>query len=456
VKVKMRFSFMTIVSLRRAETPVIPHGDRKDAARHRRRPVALFRVVRGGDPELILEEDAREKAFRYVPRMQRFAQFVRRYGFDVLIVVTAAESAIELAARNSDATAPTSSLWFSLPVLGAVILPLLARRRFPLAAPATTLLLAAGLSFVDGRIMVFTNGAFAAGLAGACLLGSHSDAVRARIGLVIAAGGVTIVVANDPLHTAGEVVVTPMLYAIAWLAGFALTHRGVRADAAEQRAELLEQQREVDALRAVVEERTRIARELHDIVGHSVSVMTVQTSGVRRLLRPDQEKEREALLAVERTGREALAEMRQVVGALRDPAESPALAPQPSLSRVDKLVAQARDTGLPVDLEIEGEPVLLPAGVDLTAYRLVQEGLTNTIKHAAARHAQVRIRYETDHVEVEVCDDGRGAAAALNANGGGHGLVGIRERVSIYGGELEAKPRPGGGFRLRARFPVSS
>lgn len=185
--------------------------------------------------------------------------------------------------------------------------------------------------------------------------------------------------------------------------------------------------------------------------------MTVQTSGVRRLLRPEQEQEREALLAVEQTGREALAEMRRVVGALRDPEEGPALAPRPSLSRVDKLVAQARETGLPVDLEIEGEPVPLSAGVDVTAYRLVQEGLTNAIKHAAARHAEVRVRYDGDQVEIEVCDDGRGADGADSASsGGGHGLVGMRERVSIYGGELEAGPRAEGGFRLRARLPMAT
>ena len=334
---------------------------------------------------------------------------------------------------------------------------LLARRRFPFAAPAATLLLAAALSFVDGHLMTFTSGTFAAGLAAAFLLGSQVDAVRERIGLAIAVGGVTIVVANDPRHTLGTLVVTPTLYALVWLAGFALRDRGVRADAAEERAARLEQEHEVDALRAVVEERTRIARELHDIIGHSLSVMTVQTSGVRRLLRPEQAKEREALLAVERTGREALAEMRQVVGGLRDPKEGPALAPQPSLSRVDKLVAQACDAGLAAHLDIEGEPVPLPAGVDLTAYRLVQEGLTNAIKHAAARHAEVRVRYGADHVEIEVCDDGRGTNGADPiANGGGNGLVGMRERVSIYGGELEAGPRAEGGFRLRARLPVST
>jgi signal transduction histidine kinase len=149
--------------------------------------------------------------------------------------------------------------------------------------------------------------------------------------------------------------------------------------------------------------------------------------------------------------------MRRVVGALRDPEGGPALAPQPNLSRIDTLVAHARETGLPVDLEIEGEPVPLPAGVDLTAYRLVQEGLTNAIKHAAARHAEVRVRFDPDHIEVEVCDDGRGADDAdSTSSNGGHGLVGMRERVSIYGGELEAGPRAEGGYRLRARIPVAT
>jgi signal transduction histidine kinase len=243
------------------------------------------------------------------------------------------------------------------------------------------------------------------------------------------------------------------VFGIAWLAGSAMRERVVRADAAEERAELAEREREAEALRAVIEERTRIARELHDVVGHSVSVMTVQTSAVRRRLTPDQEQEREALLAVERTGREALAEMRRVVGALREPDEAPALAPQPSLARVDKLVAQARETGLPVNLSIEGEPVPIPAGVDLAAYRVVQEGLTNTIRHAGARHASVHVRYGEGVVEVEVTDDGRGAADATS--NGGHGLIGMRERVSVYGGELEAGPRDGGGFRLRAKIPVT-
>ena len=202
------------------------------------------------------------------------------------------------------------------------------------------------------------------------------------------------------------------------------------------------------------EERARIARELHDVVGHSVSVMTVQAAAVRRLLRPDQQREREALLIVEQTGREALAEMRRMVGVLRRPEEAPARAPQPSLDHLDRLVEQAREAGLPVELRIEGDPVQLPAGLDLTAYRLVQEGLTNAMKHARADRTQVLVRYDDEHIEVTVTDDGQGDHSG--GTEGGHGLVGMRERVSVYGGELEAGPRPGGGYQLRARLPLAS
>ena len=180
--------------------------------------------------------------------------------------------------------------------------------------------------------------------------------------------------------------------------------------------------------------------------------MTVQAAAARRLLRPHQEKEREALLVVEQTGREALAEMRRMVGVLRRPEEAPALAPQPSLEHLDRLISQTREAGLPVDLRIEGDPEPLPASVDLTAYRLVQEGLTNAIKHARANHAEVVVRYDDGQLELTVTDDGRGDEGGES---GGHGLVGMRERVSVYGGQLEAGPLAEGGYRLRARLPIS-
>jgi signal transduction histidine kinase len=380
----------------------------------------------------------------------------RRFVLDAVVMLLAIEAMVEIVVRREAPNAPQTTLWFALPAIAILVVAILARRRFPFAAPAAYWLLAAGISFVDWRLIPFAVSLFPVGMAVAFLLGNLRKAVQAGIGLAVVLGGAAIIVYKIPGHSAADLVFVPVDFAISWLAGFLLRESAEQAEAAEERATVAEQEREAEALRAVVEERTHIARELHDIVGHSLSVMTVQTSGVRRLLRPEQEQERAALLEVERTGREALAEMRRVVGAMRDPEEAPALAPQPSLSRVDKLVAQARETGLPVDLEIEGEPVPLPAGVDLTAYRLVQEGLTNVIKHAAARHADVRVRYDGDHVEIEVRDDGQGTdGVGPGSGGGGHGLVGIRERVSIYGGELEAGPRAGGGFRLRARLPVA-
>jgi signal transduction histidine kinase len=388
--------------------------------------------------------------------MRRLGVLAKTYAIEVVIVLLVLVAMVDTVLRFESASSPHTSLWFAMPAMGVLATVIVSRRRFPFAGPAAYWLLGAGIAFVDPTLLPLAESFFAVGLATAFLLGSLRDARTAGIGLAVVLVSTAILVSRIPGHTATEVVFIPLDFAICWFAGFMLRETADQAQAAEARAIVAERDREADALRAVVEERTRIARELHDIVGHSVSVMTVQVSGVRRLLRPEQEQEREALLAVERTGREALAEMRRVVGALRDPEEAPALAPQPSLSRVEALVTRARETGLPVDLEIEGEPVQLPAGVDLTAYRLVQEGLTNAIKHAAAHHADVRVRYDGDHVEIEVSDDGQGVEGDPASNGGGHGLVGMRERVSIYGGELEAGPRAEGGFRLRARLPVAT
>ena len=213
----------------------------------------------------------------------------------------------------------------------------------------------------------------------------------------------------------------------------------------------LEAARVAAAERAVAEERQRIARELHDVVAHSVSVMTVQAGAVRRLLRPEQERERLALETIEATGREALTEMRRLVGLLRHQGATPDFAPQPSMRAVDVLVGTIRESGLPVDLVVEGTPVELPPGVDLAAYRVVQEALTNALKYAGPASAWVTIRWKEADLEIEVANDGRTEAGG---DGGGHGLVGLRERVSLVGGSIESGPRDGGGFVVMARLPV--
>jgi signal transduction histidine kinase len=385
--------------------------------------------------------------------VNRLPSLARRYWFDALIVVGLGISIAGAVVGQGRKNGPEGPMWLDILLALLIIGPLLARRRFPFGAP---LAVGAGVviaSFADNALVPFDFVVFLAGCSAVFLLAQLRDWRQAVAGLAMAVGVEAIVVRNDPRGQLGQFVFVSLIFTIVWVVGFTLGRKYAEADEAKERAARAEREREARARAAVAEERARIARELHDVVGHSVSVMTVQASGVRRLLRPEQEREREALLIVERTGREALAEMRRMVGVLRRPEEAPALAPQPSLEHVDRLVEQACEAGLPVELRVEGEATELPAGVDLTAYRLVQEGLTNALKHARATRAEVVVHYGDGQIEVMVLDDGSGAG---NGDGGGHGLVGMRERVSVYGGELDAGPRPGGGFRLRARLPLAS
>ena len=234
----------------------------------------------------------------------------------------------------------------------------------------------------------------------------------------------------------------------------AIRERELRAETLAQHAALLERERELRAHEAVAEERARIARELHDLVAHNVSVMVVQAGAERHALPEDQASTREALSSIEQSGRQALAEARRLLGMLRPNGVHEELAPQPSIDQIDFLVEQIERAGLPVKLDVEGEPVALPAGVDLCAYRVVQEGLTNALKHAGPAHAEVLLRYTPTQLEVHVRDDGPGAAEP-NSDGAGHGLIGMRERVALYGGQIHTGPRDGGGFEISAHIPVA-
>ena len=388
---------------------------------------------------------------QYVPRVSRIPIIVRRYGLDALIVLAAVESMLEVALRQGSPDAPRTTLWFDIPAIAAIMFPLLTRRRFPFAAPASFWLLAAAVSFVDGRLVPFTLGVFIAGIAASFLLGNLRDDVQARLGLVIVVGGAAIVVYNMPGHTAGEIVFIPLLFAISWLAGFALRTRVEQAEAAEARAAEAERERESAARVAVAEERARIARELHDIVAHAVSVMVLQVGAVRHKLPETLAEDADALRGVEQTGRTALAEMRRLLGAMRRDGDDLELAPQPGLDRLDSLLEEVGRAGLPVRLHVDGRPFPLPQGIDLSAYRIVQEALTNALKHAHASHADVAVRYRPDELRIEVRDDGAGSSTS---DGLGHGLVGIRERVKIYGGEMTVGTATGGGFVLSTRLPL--
>ena len=221
----------------------------------------------------------------------------------------------------------------------------------------------------------------------------------------------------------------------------------------ERRVELAERERDLAAREAIVAERARIARELHDVVAHAVSVMVVQAQAGPRLL-DDREQARGTFRAIETSGREALTELRRLLGVLRSGDDHAGTAPQPGLGALDALLAQVRDAGLRVDLRVEGDAVSLPAGVDLSAYRIVQEALTNTLKHAGRAEAEVIVRYAAGFVELEILDNGIGPQAV--PNGAGQGLAGMRERVALYGGVLDAGRRNGYGFSVRARLPLAA
>jgi len=383
--------------------------------------------------------------------VNRVSFLARRYGFDVLIVLAAIGGMLDVALRSNTEEEPRTTHWLVVPAIALVVLPLLFRRRFPFLAPVSVWLVAAALSFVDGRLIVFAVSASVAGVAAAFLLGNLGDAVQARVGLVVVLSGAAIIIYNDPNHSPGDFLFTPLLFAIGWLAGYALRERAARAEAAEERATHAEREREAAARIAVAEERARIARELHDVVAHAVSVMMLQVGAVRHRLPQTLEEDRDALRRVEQAGRTALAEMRRLLGAMRRDRDGLELAPQPGLDSLDSLLEEVGRAGLPVRLHVDGDPFPLPRAIDLSAYRIVQEGLTNALKHARASHADVTVRYRPDELEVEVLDDGAGTATS---DGLGHGLVGIRERVKIYGGEMNAGTAPAGGFMLSARLPL--
>jgi len=385
--------------------------------------------------------------------VKRLWSLAQRYGLDALIVLAALEGAVEVVVRQGAEGAPQTTAWFAAPATALIILPLLARRRFPFVAPAAVWLIGAACSFVDGRLVVFTTSVFVAGMAASFLLGGLRDSLQAPLGLAIVLGGAAIVTYNKPDHTAAELVFIPLLFAIGWLAGFALRERADEASAAEVRAAAAERERDTVSRIAVAEERARIARELHDIVAHSVSVMVLQAGAIRHRLPDELADDAEALRGVEQTGRSALAEMRRLLGAMRGDGDSLELAPRPGLDRLDALLDDVGRAGLPVELHVEGSPFPLPEAIDLSAYRIVQEGLTNALKHAHASRADVTVRYRPEELEIEVRDDGNGSSSS---DGVGHGLVGVRERVKIYGGEMTAGAAAGSGFVLTTRLPIGS
>ena len=348
----------------------------------------------------------------------------------------------------------------------AITVPLAWRRRAPfgalLAVGVAGWVLSAGwpelnalYTFIVVVVAVFSVGAYA-------------EPRRAAVGCALVLLTFWVGALQDNARHPGrrgpsDVVFVSVVFGGAWLLGRALRGRGQQAAQLQQRAAQLEADQQAQARAAVAAERARIARELHDVIAHSVSVMVIQAGAAEQLLEDTPERARGPLEAVQDTGRQTIVELRRLLGILREDGQELSLAPQPGLAGLELLLGEMRQAGLPVQLRVEGQPWPLPPGVDLAAYRIVQEALTNTLRHAGPAQAEVIVRYQDHAVELEVLDDGHGPEPGDGADGArGHGLVGMRERVALYGGTLEAGPRvtttgtAGTGYAVRARLPTDA
>ena len=371
---------------------------------------------------------------------------LRRSGDGLLAIALAASVVagfvLTQAAQGDDAVGPEPGEVLATVAALALAVGLAWRRRLPLVVLG--LAIATALAATDAPMDAPVPVVLALVVA-TYSVGANTSGRDALVG----AAGVAVLVAIAALRDFGpdqelnDVAVPALVLATPWLAGLSVRTRTEREIA-------LDRVRLEQANQAAAEVRTRIARDLHDAVAHSMSIIILQARGARRVLPTDPGAAREALDVIEATGTEALAEMRTLVDVLRDPDEAATLAPPPSLRHLDPLVARVREAGLPVDVSIEGAPVALPPGMDATAYRIVQEALTNALAHAGPATANVVIRYDDDRLELEIGDTGVGPGGGSR----GHGLAGMRERVSRFDGRLETGPRPGGGFLVRADLPL--
>jgi signal transduction histidine kinase len=369
---------------------------------------------------------------------------------DGLLAVVAAGAGVATLATVLPFDPGSPEAWAAYLLVLAHTLPIAVRRRWPLAVLAWGL--ATGVAFAAlGLNLVSLTFAVLVYL---YTVAAHRPRVDSLAGLAATEALLVLVWLARPgaIGDGGTLVLDGLIMAAGWWLGDGARRRQEAVASARQRAAELEEAREELARRAVTEERLRIARELHDVVAHSMSIIAVQSGVGVHVLDSQPEEARKALAAVEATSRQALVEMRRLLGVLRQEAEPRgSLSPAPGLAELETLAAEVARAGVRVEVHIEGTPCELPAGLDLSAYRIVQEALTNVVRHAGPATARVAVRYSPGQVALEVVDDGRGPGAE---DRGGHGLAGMRERAALYGGTLEAGPVPGGGFRVAATLPV--
>ena len=375
----------------------------------------------------------------------RFASVLTRRPLDALVVLLAAVAEVKI--WISPGTGPRAVF-----IVGTLLwtLPLLLRRRFPFAAPVFAFAMQTGVAFADPDLGVETTMSLA-WLLTFWVLGAYNERRQAIAGALIGFASIIVIARQDVRVGLDEVVWGIVFGGAICLIAYALRRRTARAAELEARAARLEREREERTRAAVEAERRRIARELHDVIAHTVSVMTVQAGAARLLLDDDPERAIGPLLSVEETGRQALTEIHRLFEVTREDGDDVPFGPRPGIANLDALVEHARRAGLSVELAVEGEPVTLSPGLELAAYRVVQEALTNSLKYAGPTTAQVGVRFGRDTLDLEIVDRGRGPARRERT---GHGLIGMRERVALYGGELEAGPRTEGGFAVRAWLPV--
>jgi signal transduction histidine kinase len=369
---------------------------------------------------------------------------------DPIIAVTVLALSLLPLNHSAGCHCPPTPAW-AYALVAAQAVPLVVRRRWPFSAS-----LACGIATIAYGLTPQPDPPVAyAGLVAVYSVAAHATRPRALAAGGIAAVAITLVLLVDAGADYEDALVAYLLFSTAWLLGMSARNRRERAAELEERAAALERTRAAEARRAVVEERNRIAREMHDVVAHHVSVIVVQAEAGPVAVERDPARAVEAFDAISATGKLVLTEMRRLLGVLRtDDAER--LAPQPGADRVSDLVAGVRAAGLDVALTVTGEPHDLPPAVDLSVYRVLQEALTNALRHAGSATVRVRLDYGPDAVRLDVVDDGAGGGAG-GAMGSGHGLLAMRERVGLVGGSVTAGPRAGGGgWAVRASLPLAA
>ena len=336
--------------------------------------------------------------------------------------------------------------WLVVPLVLLTVLPIAVRRYWPLQVFVVMLASAVVLDLAWHTFPAVGP------IVGLYTVATQCERRRAVAAGAIAAVGIAVALIGERPSNLLAGIAAYALFAAAWILGDNLRVRRAYLSELEERAARLEREREQNARRAVADEQARIARELHDVIAHNVSVMVVQAAAAGEVFDTQPKRAREALSSIETTGREALAELRRLLGAVDSSRTPSQLAPQPGLDRLESLIEGVRSAGLRAELTVHGARRDLPAGIDLAAYRVVQEALTNTLKHARAGRVAVAVEYGVDALSVDVSDDGVGAAAAADELG--RGIIGMRERVALYGGDLSVRSDPAGGFRVSARFPL--